>query len=240
MQHESAFPWFDDHQKCGTMTELVLAQLTGTGGVGVAHLYARGEHVWERGDPADSIYFLKRGQVAVKKGTGGEDGVIVRVIESGELFGALCFCTDKGGKRPTVARAVVESEVVRVSLNDFLLFLRQSREGMALLLHNFCVRVADAERRIEMLSYRSADARLCHLLLHLASTRGRPVEADGDDRLVDVTHEELAGIAAMNRSHLTLSMGKLRKQGLVSYGRREPLVVHVRALSTYCSEKIPE
>jgi Mn-dependent DtxR family transcriptional regulator len=48
-----------------------------------------------------------------------------------------------------------------------------------------------------------------------------------------VGHEELAKMAAMNRSHVTVTMGKLRKRGLVRYERNRPLVVDVPALTAY-------
>lgn len=217
------------------MTDLVLSQLSNAGGIGVDHRFARGDNVWEPGDRADSLFFLRRGQVAVK-GRDADDGVIIRVVDPGEPFGELCFCTVRGA-RPTTARAVVESEVVKVSLEDFLLFLEKSRGALSVLLYTFCIRLTDAERRVEMLSYRGAEARVGHLLLHLASNRGRPVQDEPGHKLVEVTHEDLAGMAAMNRSHLTVTMGKLRKQGLISYGRREPLVVHVPALADHLGEQ---
>ena len=40
-------------------------------------------------------------------------------------------------------------------------------------------------------------------------------------------------MAAMNRSHVSVTMGKLRKRGLTRYERNRPLVVDVPALTTY-------
>jgi hypothetical protein len=51
-----------------------------------------------------------------------------------------------------------------------------------------------------------------------------------------VGHEELAKTAAINRPHVTVTMGKLRKPGLVRYERTRPLVVDVPALTAYLSD----
>jgi hypothetical protein len=40
-------------------------------------------------------------------------------------------------------------------------------------------------------------------------------------------------MAAMNRSHVTVTMGKLRQHGLVRYERNRPLMVDVPALTAY-------
>jgi Mn-dependent DtxR family transcriptional regulator len=48
-----------------------------------------------------------------------------------------------------------------------------------------------------------------------------------------VTHEELARLAALSRQRVTITMGKLRRRGLVQYERNRPLVVDVPALTAY-------
>ncbi|MDQ3257916.1 MAG: hypothetical protein M3R15_29195 [Acidobacteriota bacterium] len=40
----------------------------------------------------------------------------------------------------------------------------------------------------------------------------------------------------MNRSHVSVTMGKLRRRGLVSYERNRPLVVDVPALTAYLTD----
>ncbi|MFN2394020.1 MAG: helix-turn-helix domain-containing protein, partial [Pyrinomonadaceae bacterium] len=46
-------------------------------------------------------------------------------------------------------------------------------------------------------------------------------------------HDELAQMAAMSRPHVTVTMGRLRRRGLVRYERSGPLVVDVEALAKY-------
>lgn len=100
----------------------------------------------------------------------------------------------------------------------------------------FCLRLSDAERRAEILTYRGAEERLGRLLLQLAKTRGRAKPQVEGQVTLHVSHDELAQMAAMSRSHVTVTMGKLRRLGLVLYERNQPLMVNAPALTAYLVE----
>jgi hypothetical protein len=43
----------------------------------------------------------------------------------------------------------------------------------------------------------------------------------------------------MNRSHVTVTLGKFRKQGLVEYERGKPLVCYIQKLMVYLQMYFP-
>ncbi|MGH9942477.1 MAG: Crp/Fnr family transcriptional regulator, partial [Pyrinomonadaceae bacterium] len=197
-----------EHQNCRALTGLTLEHLPRDGSLGRVRRYRRGADVWRPDDEQDSIYFLQRGQVAVAVGDAEGREVILRLIEVGEPFGELCFC-GKYKLRGTTARASVVSEVVEINLVDFLKYLQAETDALAGFIFVFCIRLADAERRIEVLAHRSAEERLGRLLLYLASSRGGTTAAAGDEPAGEValpfSHDELAQLAAMSRPHVTLT-----------------------------------
>ncbi|MBA3439075.1 MAG: winged helix-turn-helix domain-containing protein [Pyrinomonadaceae bacterium] len=67
------------------------------------------------------------------------------------------------------------------------------------------------------------------MLLQLGATPG---DEDGEAAL-HVGHDELARMAAMSRSHMTVTMGKFRQLGLVRYECNRLLVVSLTALNAY-------
>jgi len=83
------------------------------------------------------------------------------------------------------------------------------------------------------LAHRGAEDRLSKLLLHLVNTRGHSSAQENDKVILHVSHDELAQMAAMSRSHVTVTMGKLRRQNLVFYERNRPLTVDVPLLTVY-------
>ncbi|MBA3320725.1 MAG: Crp/Fnr family transcriptional regulator [Pyrinomonadaceae bacterium] len=220
------------HQNCQTLNELTVENLPRDGSLGRRRRYRAGADVWQPDDRQDSIYFLLSGQVAVVLTDMEGREVVLRVIGPGEPFGELCFC-GAHKQRESTARATTASEAVEIKLADFMDYLQTSREALAGFMFTFCLRLSDAERRIDVLSHRGAEERLGRLLLHLASTRGeRDADASGEVTL-PVSHDELAQMAAMSRPHVTLTMGSLRRRGLVRYERGQPLAVNVPALKAH-------
>jgi DNA-binding IscR family transcriptional regulator len=50
-----------------------------------------------------------------------------------------------------------------------------------------------------------------------------------------LTHDELARRSAMSRQHVTITLGKMRREGLVEYGHGRPLEVDTRRLTARLS-----
>ncbi len=223
------------HRACQALTELTLAHMPRDGAHGRARSYRKGATVWRPDDRADSIFFLLSGQVTISGSDPQGHEIIVRVIDAGDPFGELCFCGGPSETRQTFARAVAPSEVVEIDLGVFMSYLQESRDVLTAFVFTFCLRLADAERRIEVLAHRGAVDRLGWLLLHLATTRGQANAGRTGEALVPVNHTELAQLAAMSRPHVTVTMGRLRRHGLVRYGRNQPLSVDVPALTAYLS-----
>jgi CRP-like cAMP-binding protein len=84
-----------------------------------------------------------------------------------------------------------------------------------------------------MLTHRGAEARLGRLLLQLTAGRGRVEAKDAGEVALQVSHKELAEMAAMSRAHVTVTLGKLRQRSLIRYGRNPSLVVNPSSLERY-------
>jgi CRP-like cAMP-binding protein len=226
-------PRFFNHLPCQTLTGLALEQLPADGSLGRTKRYRKGAEMWRPDDRADSIYFLRRGQVAVMSGDSEGNEVIMQVIERGQPFGELCFCSQEKGLRHTTGRAVIESEVLEITHRDFVAYLQKNTDALINFTFTFCERLSEMKLRVGVLAHRGAEERLGKLLLQLAAPPGQQHTEGTNEVPLHVGHEELAKMAAMNRSHVTVTMGKLRKRGLVRYERNRPLVVDVPALTAY-------
>lgn len=222
----------NQHQDCQTLTELTIEHLPRDGSLGRALSYRKGGYVWQPDDRQDQIFFLQQGQVAIFLSDPDGREVVLQTIETGKPFGELCFC-GKHKLRGSIARAVERSEAVGIHLADFMDYMQANREVLAALVWTYCVRLADATRRVEILANRGAEERLGHLLLHLAMMQSQKYgEPSGETGAVTlaISHNELAQMAAMSRPHVSVTMNKLRTYGFVDYGRNRMIVVNVPAL----------
>lgn len=224
---------FSNHLPCQTLTGLAIEQISEADSPGRLKRYRKGEDIWRPDDRADRIYFLRRGQVTVMSGDSEGNEIIMQVIERGEPFGELCFCSQEKGLRHTTGRAVVESEALEIRHADFVSYLRKDADALANFTFTLCERLSEMKLRVGVLAHRGAEERLGRLLLQLAAPPGQQHAEGANEVPLHVGHEELAKMAAMNRSHVSVTMGKLRKKNLVRYERNRPLVVDVPALTAY-------
>ena len=160
--------------------------------------------------------------------------VLLRTIEPDQPFGELCLCTTRSRTRGTTACALIACEAIEITESHFLGYLRRNRQALDALLYTFCLRLTDAEHRVEVLSHRGAEQRLGRLMLRLGTSGARDGRIDRRDTVtLSRSHSELAQMAGMSRSHVTVTMGRLRRRGLVRYQREGPLRVDVQALTAY-------
>jgi len=225
---------FPHHLDCEALTGITLDHLPRDGSLGRTRRYAKGADVWQPEDPADRIYFLRRGRVAVMTATPHDRPVVLRTVEAGQAFGELCVCASRARTRGTVARALAACEAIEVKLSTFISYLRQSREALEALVCTLCLRLTDTEHRVEVLAHRGAEQRLGRLMIRLGALRARAGRgAHRDTVTLSLSHNELARMAGMSRPHVTVTLGRLRARGLVRYRREGPLRVDVPALMAY-------
>jgi len=229
-----ATPGFPHHRDCEALTGITLDHLPRDGSLGRIRRYAKGKNLWNSDDASDHIYFLRRGRVAVMTATPEHRPVLLRTIEADQLFGELCLCATGARPRGTTASAMVACEAIEIRPSHFLAYLRRNRQALDAMLYTFCLRLTDTEHRVEVFAHRGAEQRLGRLMLRLGTSGAREGRIDRRDTVtLSVSHNELAKLAGMSRSHVTVTMGRLRRRGLVRYQREGPLRVDVQALTVY-------
>jgi len=227
-------PKFPHHRDCEALTGITLDHLPRDGSLGRVRRFAKGAFLWRPDGAADRIYFLRKGRVVVSTAKPHERPVALRTIEPNQPFGELCLCSVRAGLRGTTACAVVASETFEIRLIQFLNYLRQNRPVIEAMMFTLCLRLTDAEHRIEVMAHRGAEQRLGRLLLRLASSPGRKGSLGMRDTVaVSVSQSELAQLAGMSRPHVTVTMGRLRSRRLVQYERESLVRVDVIGLTEY-------
>ena len=226
-----------EHEDCRALTEITIDNLPTDERFGTLLKFPRGAFVWQPDDRADKLYFLKSGRVGIAGIDRNGNEVILGIIVGGEPFGELCFCGGVTERRNSIARATADSVILEITLEDFLDYMRQTDEILGKFLFTICIRLAHAERRIGILAMRGVEERLGHALLHLAQTRGVPINSDHNDELkLAATHEELSGMTALSRQRVTIMMNRFRKLGLVRYSRTQPLVIDINLLAKHIQQ----
>lgn len=192
--------------------------------------YAPGDSVWRIGALPDCIYRLKKGCVHVVSVDASGKELVLRKVSSGETFGEVCFCKHRTEPESIVARTITPCEIVQICYRDFRQAMRCDPQLVESVLKEFCTRLADLEKRTQILALHDATDRLKQLLLYLAQSRAARSPDARKNVSLTVTHSELAAMSALSRPHVSLLMTQFRKRGWVSYQRTTPLKVHVDKL----------
>jgi CRP/FNR family transcriptional regulator, cyclic AMP receptor protein len=227
-------PKFPHHRDCEELTGITFDHLPRDGSMGRIRRFVKGAILWHPDDLADRVYFLRKGRVVLMAAKPHERPVVLRTVEIDQPFGELCLCSVRSGLRGTTATALMACEALEIKLTNFVGHLHQNRAALEAMMYTLCLRLTDAEHRIEVMAHRGAEQRPGRLLLRLVTSRGRkPRGGRGDTPTVSVSHNELAQLAGMSRPHVTVIMGRLRRRKLVRYEREGLVHVEVASLTDY-------
>src|SRR6266699_4776578 len=102
---------FADHADCMTLALLVRGRLCDQLTRRPGRRIAPGESIYLMGDPARSIFVIRRGLVKASLVTEGVREMILHMHQPGDIFGELCLC---GDTRREQAVAIDESEVAEI------------------------------------------------------------------------------------------------------------------------------
>ena len=218
-----------DHRQCQALSMCFRGKLCDQLMSRPGRLVAKGEPIYGLGDSAQSVFFLRQGLVKLTSLT--EDGreLILRLHQVGDVFGELCHCT---GERREQAVAMEDVEVVELSFDEFISHLQGNRPAFLLFLSNVAQQLSSAYEQIQTLSFSSTMERLVRTLNRLADEFGEP-----EGEWTRLTHyfrqDDLAQMVGARREVVSTLLNQLREQGLITYARKDGLLLHRPGLERY-------
>ncbi len=207
----------------------VLARLSERGAVALAraaHLraFARGQPIFQQGDPADTVYVLAGGLVVIYLATPDGRELVINELRPGDIFGEMALL--QGQKRSASAVARQASEVVFIEGRAFLAELETEPRLMRQLLETLAQRLRESGEREGALAFLTAPARLAKLLLERAQLE----EASEVAGLVTTSQDDLAQRVGVTRQTVAKILGGWRRAGWIITGRGKIMVVNRAAL----------
>jgi CRP/FNR family cyclic AMP-dependent transcriptional regulator len=191
----------------------------------------RGQRIYMEGDPSDQLFLLKVGVVKISTTASDQQETILAFLYPGDIFGELAMIEDT----PRDHIATAHEDVVLCALSRDLL-LRMAQETPALgyqITKVMGLRLKRFRTRIEELLYKSAQARIAHTLLDLASDYGIP---DNEGILVPLrlNQADLGNLVGLARETVNTVLQDFRQRGLVEASRRNIRIIdptRLRAVS---------
>src|ERR1019366_2527579 len=129
------------------------------------HLRA-GEMLFRKGDPGDSLFGLRRGQIRIETGASGGSRLTLNFMGPGDLFGEVAVLD--GQSRTADATVGEPSELFVLRREDFLSFLEREPRVAIKIIQLLCQRIRWQSERMEESVLQPLPVRLARRLCALA------------------------------------------------------------------------
>ena len=187
--------------------------------------FARGEVVFHREDPADSLHLVVRGRFGARVVTPLGDTVLVDVLGPGRSFGELALLHEDARRSATV-EALEASETRSVFRDDFAALQRDHPGVKDVLLRLLAEQLRRSTDRVVEAHFVDAETRVRRRLSELAETY--------EDGVVPLRQEDLAALAGTSRATVNRVLREEEKLGVVALARGRTTVLEREALESRC------
>jgi CRP-like cAMP-binding protein len=188
--------------------------------------FRKGEVVFHRGDPADSLHLISKGRFKVQVRTPLGDEATIAIRGPGDSFGEMAVVGERA-KRSATVEALEEAETFCVVDGAFRRLRREHTEVDQLLIDFLANEVRMLNERLLEALYVPVEKRVLRRLAELAELYGT---GDGEV-VIPLTQEELAGLAGTSRATVNQVLRAEQERGALELGRGKTIVPDPAALA---------
>ncbi|MBI1744865.1 Crp/Fnr family transcriptional regulator [Candidatus Acetothermia bacterium] len=195
--------------------------------------YQRGEMIYLPGDPATTVYFLKKGRVKLVYLDEHGRKLTLAICRPGQPFGELM--PDEDHKRSRfMAQALEDVELCLIGRDELIRFA-QERPHLSLRLAKWVgQQLREMESKLEDLIFRDVPVRLARLLERLAREEGVPA-TEGIEISLKLTNREIADLIGSTRETTTVLLSQLRRSGVITKRHGRFIITDLEGLKQRCA-----
>jgi CRP/FNR family cyclic AMP-dependent transcriptional regulator len=192
--------------------------------------YGKNRNIFRQGQPADSLFYLRKGKVKLTVTSRQGKEAIVAVLGAGEFFGEGCLAGQP--LRMATAVAMTDCTLDRIEKSLMASMLHERHDVSQLFVRHLLSRNVRYEADLVDQLFNSSEKRLARILLLLAHF-GK--ESRSELVIPRVSQDELAQMVGTTRPRISHFMNKFRNLGFIDYNEDE-LKVHSGLLSIILHE----
>ena len=186
--------------------------------------YRKDAVIYRQASAADAVFYVQKGRVKITVASKQGKEAVIAILGPGEFFGEGCL--NGQGQRLSSAKAMIDSEVMRVGKTEMIRVLHDEPAFGELFMAHLLTRNSRVEEDLVDQLFNSSEKRLARILLILANFG----KANGPQPITTpISQETLAEIIGTTRPRVSHFMNKFRKLGFISYNGH--LQIHNALLS---------
>jgi CRP/FNR family cyclic AMP-dependent transcriptional regulator len=175
-------------------------------------VYGRKQLVFSQGEPADVVYYVKKGRVKLTVVSKQGKEAVVGLVGADMFFGEGCLAGQQC--RMSTATAAEETTLIRFRKKAMMRLLHTDHTFSELFTTYLLSRNIRFEEDLVDQLFNSSEKRLARILLLLAHF-GK--EGTQEPVVPKISQEILAGMIGTTRSRVSHFMNKFRKLGFIKY-----------------------
>jgi CRP/FNR family transcriptional regulator len=193
----------------------------------------KGSIIYSNGETGDKVYFVNHGEVKIFRSTNEGKEITLGVYRKGDTFGEIEAL--QGSERKNTAMVKKDSIVHVVDKRVLQARLSSDPKLAGWLINSLTQKQLKTENLLETLLFKSASAKVAHLLLDLATDFG--IEND-QGMLIDypITHQEIGNIIATTRETVSYAFMEFRQMGLIDTIKRKTVILDKSRLQEIAAE----
>jgi len=184
-----------------------------------------GRNVFRQGQPADSLFYLRRGKIKLTVISQQGKEAIVAILGAGEFFGEGCLAGQP--LRMATATAMIDCTLDKIDMLLMARILHEQHDISELFVKHLLFRNIRYEADLVDQLFNSSEKRLARILL-LLSHFGK--ESKAEVVVPRVNQDTLAQMVGTTRSRVSHFMNRFREHGFIDYDDAG-LTVHSGLLS---------
>jgi CRP/FNR family transcriptional regulator, cyclic AMP receptor protein len=174
--------------------------------------YRIDDSIFAQGDPADAIFYIKRGNVKLTVVSKQGKEAVVAILKGGDFFGEGCLAGQQ--LRMSTAVAISDCSIMELKKAAVVRLLQEEPMFSELFIAHLLSRNIKFEEDLVDQLFNSSEKRLARVLLLLANF-GK--ERQPELVIPKISQETLAGIVGTTRSRVSFFMNRFRKLGFIDY-----------------------
>lgn len=195
--------------------------------------YARGEMLFQKGDPGDTLLAVMMGKVRISTLSARGQEIILNMLGQGDIFGEIAFLD---GKPRTADAAAVEDAGLLVLHRRHLLPQLEAHPAVAIqLMTILCERLRWVSDSFEDIVFLELPARLAKRLLRLTETFGRRSEG-GVHIDLRLSQQELGHMTGVTREAVNKVLRGWEADGILNIERAALTILEPERLQAIVEE----
>ena len=175
----------------------------------------RGDMLFREGDPADALYVVIRGRLAIAIANPIDNReTVVSLMEAGDLFGEMAMLD--AGPRSAMARALEPSTVLSIPYDGVLELFRKQPDLLWGVTRLLAQRLRAMDETLADSVFLDVTGRTAKRLLELSE--------GADEFTLPVTQEELAGMVGASRERVNKAIASFIRLGWIEQHERRYFV----------------